>query len=309
MTGGVSTTAYLLAKRTVDDRALDRRVLERFASALADRPDGAPVSILEVGAGPGTMVARLAARRCLPPSVSYRAIDRDPDCIALARERLPRWLSTAGYRVEWRGDDLLVARDGERTLAVTLEVGDAFAVTDEVDAVVSGAFLDIVDLASTVDHFRDVLADGGLVYAPITFDGETGFAPRDPRDERVLTAYHRHMDAVRDEPGSSRRGREFLFEWPAAGGSVLAAGGGDWIVRPLETYPPDATPDGARGYPADEARVLEYLLETVEGALADYPPSVVDPTVYERWLGRRRAELERAELVFVAHNLDVLARV
>ena len=46
---------YLLAKQSVDDRALNRTVLESMKSAL---PAG-PLRIIEVGAGVGTMLMRL----------------------------------------------------------------------------------------------------------------------------------------------------------------------------------------------------------------------------------------------------------
>ena len=46
---------YLAAKTTVDDRALNRHVLAELRRLM---PAGAP-QVLEVGAGLGTMVARL----------------------------------------------------------------------------------------------------------------------------------------------------------------------------------------------------------------------------------------------------------
>ena len=48
-------TRYLAAKRSVDDRALNRQVLAELCRRM---PAGAP-RILEIGAGLGTMVARL----------------------------------------------------------------------------------------------------------------------------------------------------------------------------------------------------------------------------------------------------------
>ena len=53
MTSGYAR--YLAAKTTVDDRALNRHVLAELRRLM---PVGAP-QVLEVGAGLGTMVARL----------------------------------------------------------------------------------------------------------------------------------------------------------------------------------------------------------------------------------------------------------
>ncbi|WP_254768197.1 methyltransferase [Salinilacihabitans rarus] len=310
MTG--STRGYLEAKRTVDDRALNRRVLDRFAAELgrlagadgeaSDGPTGEEVRIVELGAGVGTMIARLASWGLLPDRVTYRAVDRDRGRVRRARERVPAWLDEAGYDVE-ADDERIVATSGERRLDATLAVADAFTIDDEADAVIAAAFLDLVDLDRALPAVADLLRPGGLLYAPITFDGGTAFAPSEPADDRIERLYHRHMDEVRDAPGSSRAGRELLAALPGSGAAsgsefeVLAAGGSDWVVRPV---------DGA--YPADEAAFLGHLLETIDGALADYPPAVLDPAVREAWVERRLAALERGDLVAVVHNLDVLGR-
>lgn len=50
---------YLLAKQTVDDRALNKDV---FAALNANLP-AAPLSIVEIGAGIGTMLRRLVPNK------------------------------------------------------------------------------------------------------------------------------------------------------------------------------------------------------------------------------------------------------
>ena len=294
---------FLTAKRTVEDRALNHRVWERFVTALGERAtDGTePVRIVEVGAGTGSMIARLADWEALPPTVSYRAVDLDADTVEAARHQLPEWLRAAGYTVD-RQTDRLVARqhrDGvDRRIEITLEVGDGFAIDDEADAVIAAAVLDLVDLQPAVENLRGLLADGGLLYAPVTFNGHTSFVPRHPTDDRIERLYHRHMDEVRDQPGSSRAGQKLLTSLPAAGYSLLEAGGADWIIRPV---------DGE--YPAAESTALDHLLSTIDGALADYPADVIEPSTRTAWVERRREQLADGELTLVAHHLDVLARL
>ena len=292
---------YLTAKRTIDDRALDRRVWDRFVAARPDGNRDDPVRIVEVGAGVGSMVARLAAWQSLPQNVSYRAVDLDSACVTAARERLPNWLEDAGYDVESHTEGLVATRvDGssETHLEVTLEVADGFALDDDADAVIGAAVFDLVDLESTLARVRGLLRDGGVLYAPITFDGGTRFAPAHPLDGQIERHYHRHMDEIRDQPGSSRAGRDLLEAAPKCGFDVVAAGGSNWLVRPRNG-----------GYPGNEATVVAHVLETIEGALADYPSSVLEPSTREQWLETRRTQLDRGELVFVAHHLDVVARV
>ncbi|MFT4910231.1 MAG: hypothetical protein ACI9TI_001401, partial [Natronomonas sp.] len=71
---------YLRAKRTVDDRALDRRLVGILRDRLAERADAGegPIRVLEVGAGIGTMPARLLEWDVLPPGeIRYVALDVD----------------------------------------------------------------------------------------------------------------------------------------------------------------------------------------------------------------------------------------
>ena len=325
---------YLTAKRTVDDRALDRRVWDRFVSHLVDRERAStePVRVVEVGAGVGSMLARLAAWEALPGRVSYRLVDVDEAAISAARERLPEWLADAGYDTAWLDDGRLAASrdanaDGEATgtaqettkdartdLTVSFEVADAAALagtergaesnsgtdwetTGDADAVVAAAFLDVVDLDRMLPALRDLLRPDGVLYAPCTFDGATHFSPQHEHDARIERLYHRHMDEVRERPGGSRAGRDVLERAPNHGFAVEAVDGCDWVVRPR---------DGT--YPHAEATFLDHLLATIDGALADYPTATLDPAVREAWVETRRRQLDRGELTLVAHHLDLLAR-
>jgi hypothetical protein len=71
----------------------------------------------------------------------------------------------------------------------------------------------------------------------------------------------------------------------------MAAGASDWVVFP-----------GAGGYAADEAYFLHFILETIRNALQGHP--ALDPNRFAAWIATRHAQVERKELVFVAHQLD-----
>ncbi|ELY99019.1 hypothetical protein C482_10696 [Natrialba chahannaoensis JCM 10990] len=334
--------AYLEAKHTVDDRALNRRVLDEFEAALTAR-DG-PVSVVELGAGVGTMLVRLAAWDCFPARVSYRLVDHDEENIARARDLVPDQLEDAGYSVHWRddhdaesptlvatreftGDDGRAQNERPRlleytgpatttttttTITVTFTISDAFEIEEQADAVIAAAFLDLVDLPTALESLESVLDPDGVLYAPITFDGGTGFVPTDPLDRDIERCYHHHMDEIRDG-GSSRAGRELLAILRQRDWETLAAGGSDWVVRPAcadntgddETVNPGDTHDSA-----SERLVLEYVLHTIDDALTEIPAATTPFSTVEQqqWLDRRQAALESGTLEFVAHNLDVLAR-
>jgi predicted O-methyltransferase YrrM len=267
---------YLEAKRTVDDRALDRRVRDRLLAELPDAP-----RIVEAGAGTGATVARLVDWGIT--AGTYRGIDRDPGVLEVARERRAADLDGEPIPSGFRVDDL----------SVTFAAGDALERLGDgrADLVVAQAFLDLVPIPDAMDAFRRALAPGGLVYAPITFDGGTVFQPDHPADEAITAAYHDHVDAA---PGrDARAGRHLLDRCRTRDGDLLAAGASDWIVHPR---------DGG-GYPADE----RYFLATILSFVAEAVRGTVDGA--EAWLETRRRQLAEGTLTYVAHGYDVLYRV
>jgi hypothetical protein len=263
---------YLEAKRTVDERALDRRVRARFVDELPDAP-----RIREAGVGTGVTVPRLLDWGVT--AGDYLGVDRDADVVEYARDRRADECggerTTGGFRV---GD-----------LTVRFEQGDALTAFegDRADCVVAQAVLDLVPIDDALDAFAGALQPGGLVYAPITFDGGTIFQPDHPADDAVTAAYH---DAIDAEPGrDARAGRHLLDRCRARDGDLLAVGASDWVV-----YPP---------YPADEryflATILDFVAEAVDGQ--------VDGA--DDWLRTRRRQLAADRLSYVAHGFDVLYRV
>ena len=283
---------YLAAKRTVDDRALHRPTLDRLSDAVTDRDS---LRVLEVAAGIGTGLQRLLAWDCLPDRLDYTLLDSDAGCVETARDRLTTWATDTGYEVEETDGALELTRDTE-SVVVGFETADALdyaaQVDDRFDLLVGQAFLDIVDLDDALPALFDLVADGGLAYFPVTFDGVTHFGPvADPELEAaVLDAYHATMDAP-DRPGGSTTGRDLLAAVPDAGGEVVAAGGSDWLVHPP--------------YPADEAYFLHHLVDTVAGAVE----GDVSDEDRRTWATERHEAVATEELTYLAHNLDVLARV
>jgi hypothetical protein len=293
---------YLRAKRTVDDRSLDRRLLDDLrtgvAALAADRD--APLRVLEVGAGIGTLVERLLEWDLHPPAdVAYTAVDVDPANTGVVASRLADWAADRAITATERADGVVL--DGaDRRVTVSVQTADAAAfVADadrEWDLLVGMAFLDIVAL-DRLPTLLSALAPGGYWYFPITFDGGTRFGPDHPADDAVERAYHRHMD---EKPGGdSRAGQHALDRLRTLDGvTVTGVAGSDWAV-----YPQDG------GYPADEAYFLRYVLGTIEGALGELDRESLDDVRLEDWLATRRRQVADAELTYLTHQLDLLGRV
>lgn len=295
---------YLAAKRSVDDRALNPHVWAALAARLQARPVGAPLRVLEIGAGTGTMIARMAERGLLT-NAHVHALDAEEENIVAARAGLAQWGQARGCAVEGISSGLRLSAEGF-ALEVTLEAGDLFAFLPRHegrqawDLVVANAFLDLVDIPALLPRLAGLASPDGLFYFSINFDGVTALEPQvDGRlDEEIMRLYHRSMDERMTGgrlSGDSRAGRHLFQHLREAGYSVLEAGSSDWLVW-------------AHGgvYPADEAYFLHCILHFFEDTLRGCPE--IPAADLDAWLEARREQIRRGELVYMAHQLDFLAQ-
>jgi hypothetical protein len=100
-------------------------------------------------------------------------------------------------------------------------------------------------------------------------------------------------DRIRDGVrfGDSRTGRHLFELIQISGGQILAAGSSDWMVFP-----------GAGGYPQDEAYFLHFIIDTLYQAINKHPE--LNTAQFEQWTRQRHAQIERQELIYIAHQLD-----
>ena len=286
---------YLAAKTTVDDRALNRQVLAELRRLM---PAGAP-RVLEVGAGLGTMVARLMDWGVVGAG-EYVLLDTDRPLLDHSRRWLRDWAAARGLRSDLLPDGLQVG--DLRVRLVHAELG-RYLETDHgplADVLIANAVLDLLDVPAILPELLRLLIPGGAYWFTINYDGETIFAPGHPRDDQVMQAYHRDMDErVRygRPAGESRTGRHLFHHLRAAGAPALAAGSSDWVVS--------AGPDG--NYPADEAYFMRRILDTIRDALRSRQ-DWVDPANLADWLSVRYRQLAAGDLVYIAHQLDFAGR-
>jgi len=293
MTSGYAR--YLAAKTTVDDRALNRHVLAELRRLM---PAGAP-RVLEVGAGLGTMVARLMDWGVVG-SGEYVLLDTDRQLLDDSRQWLRAWAAARGLRSDLLPDGL---QAGDlRVRLVHAELGSYLETARgaPADVLIANAVLDLVDVPAVLPGLLRLLPPGGVYWFTINYDGESIFEPGHPHDDQVMRAYHRDMDErVRygRPAGDSRTGRRLFHHLRAAGAPALAAGSSDWVVS--------AGPDG--NYPDDEAYFLGSILSTIRDALRSRPDRV-EPADLADWLAVRGRQLAAGELVYIAHQLDFAGR-
>ena len=286
---------YLAAKTTVDDRALNRHVLAELRRLM---PAGAP-QVLEVGAGLGTMVARLIDWGAVGAG-EYILLDADRQLLDCSRRWLRDWAAARGLRSDVLPDGLQVG--DLRIRLVHAELGSYLAAAHGslADMLIANAVLDLVDVPAVLPGLLRRLVPGGVYWFTINYDGESIFAPGHPHDDQVMQAYHRDMDErfrYGRPAGESRTGRHMFHHLRDAGAPALAAGSSDWVVYP--------SPDGS--YPADEAYFLGSILNTIRNALRNRQ-DWVEPADLANWLAERGRQLAAGELVYIAHQLDFVGR-
>jgi SAM-dependent methyltransferase len=286
---------YLAAKTTVDDRALNRHVLAELRRLM---PAGAP-RVLEVGAGLGTMVARLMDWGVVGTG-EYILLDADRPLLDDSRRWLRDWADARGLHSHLLPDGLQVC--DLRVRLEHAEVGGYLEASHEepAEVLIANAVLDLVDVPAALPGLLRLLVPGGVYWFTINYDGESIFEPGDPHDDQIMQAYHRDMDErVRygRPAGDSRTGRRLFHNLQAAGAPALAAGSSDWVVS--------ADPDG--NYPDDEAYFLRSILSTIQNALRSRPDRV-EPADLTDWLAMRGRQLAAGELVYIAHQFDFVGR-
>lgn len=267
---------YLSAKKTLDDRSLNRYVWEQLRIALPTRP----LRILEIGAGIGTMIERVIEWGLIERA-SYHAIDTDATAIKVLEHRVGKL-------------DL-----GEVVVsAETIDIFDYIRSQPEpYDLLIAHHFLDLLPLADALPPLLSLLKPNGYFYFTLNFDGTTAFEPSFDAafDNQIEQLYHANMD-MRSSGGDSRSGRHLLQFIRDAGATVIAAGGSDWIVH--------VAADGE--YIADEAYFLHAIVEMIGNALADHAD--LDAMRFAEWVRCRHEQIDRGELMYIAHQLDVFGR-
>lgn len=297
-----SFTHYLSAKRTVDDRAINRYVWEQLASLLPPTSRDMPLQVLEVGAGIGTMIERILEWDLLR-FANYTAIDSQPENIKSAQLRLEDWGRSRDMQVRTSRKGVTL-EDSHRLMTITLEPVDAFNLiareraSGRWDLLIAHAFLDLVDVPSILPGLLALLMPGGLFYFSINFDGLTLLEPTiDPAlDELIPILYHHTMDERRmagKPSGDSRTGRRLFAYLKNAEAHILAAGASDWVIHSQQGK-----------YPGDEAYFLRFIINTIHQALAGHPE--LDQDSFQAWIAERHAQIERGELVYIAHQIDIL---
>jgi hypothetical protein len=205
----------------------------------------------------------------------------------------------AGLSVERIGGDQLRVFGQARDVHIHLERADVFYFIQKnpapADLLIAHAFLDLLPMPESMPKLLALTKN--LAWLTVNFDGVTSLEPTIDAalDEQIERLYHATMD-TRPTGGDSRAGRHLFSHLRKAGAQVLAAGASDWVVHAVNGK-----------YPADEAYFLHFILHFFEESLTGH--AELDAGAFANWLKERRAQIELGELVYIAHQMDFLAKV
>ncbi len=285
---------YLLSKQSVDDRALNKDVLKTLKASLPQQP----IRIIEVGAGIGTMVRRLVRwdmiRQC-----EYVMVDEMMENVEFASEWIPQWAEEAGLFVERSGGSQVRVFDKAHDVHIRFEQADVFDFIhrnkEPADLLIAHAFLDLLPMPESLPKLMSLTKS--LAWLTINFDGVTSFEPiiDSELDSKIERLYHESMDK-RATGGDSKSGRHLFEHLRNAGVEILEAGSSDWVVFAKNGK-----------YLEEEAYFLNFILHFFEETLEGHAELSVDGL--SNWLNERRVQVERGEMVYIAHQVDVLVKI
>ena len=147
----------------MDDRALNRTVLDALKASL---PVDTSISMVEVGAGIGSMLKRLLRWEILPARVDYTLVDLMPGNISFARDWLPEWAMQTGYQVETlTGGDLRLSASAS-VVQIHFVQADVFdfvgSQPGRADLLIAHALLDLLPLPESLPKLFSLIQPGGL---------------------------------------------------------------------------------------------------------------------------------------------------
>ncbi len=300
-------TQYLAAKKAIDDRSLNRLVWSTLARQVHKPFAEKPLRILEVGAGIGSMIER-TFEWGLYAQAMYTAVDANTDVVRQAKEHLPEWAKRHGFSVFHMSGDTMRLQSAQRRADVHLICEDIFdfvprakAASQPWDLIIAHAFLDLVHLPTALPEILGLGSEEGLFYFSLNFDGVTVLEPTIDAalDAAILERYHHSMDQrrVQGKPsGDSCTGRHLFHALEEVGAQILEAGASDWVVFPRQG-----------GYSVDETIFLHYIIHTIATALQNDP--LLDAQAFDAWIKARHQQVQRGELVYLAHQLDFCGRI
>jgi hypothetical protein len=265
---------WLALRETADGRAAAPVVLAALRRWARARPmDGEPLRVIDLGAGTGSTLRRLAP--ILPGRQSWLLVDDDA-----------RLLAQADAVVSNRGAFQQVrVRAAVRDLAAP---GVLRTLLRDIDLVTASALFDLASASWCASLMRTIARPGCAIYAALIFDGQIVLDPADPFDPVLCRLFNAHQR--RDKgfgPALGPVAARALIRLAAAHGAAIRVARSGWQLGP-----------------SDRA-LLEPMLAHWAQAASEMQP--VQRAAVEAWADRRLRQAEAGMLCARVGHVDLLA--
>ena len=327
---------YLQAKRTVDNRSLNWKVLKDFETHISrgSQEDDSLLRVLEVGAGTGAMLLRLYQRKaifCKYKQVYYTFVDIKRKVLDAASAEVRSFLDVSGRSTSAAPSQLATEElptnisdgdsvhkageaDASPTIISEVDIGNThitFVLDDAMrylqdqrncfDVIIAAAVLDLWELDYSLPIMFNALDKQrgiGAFYFPINFDGTTDLFPP--------SSHGPDFDKFVEDTFHGAMGKRKTLGYHTTAchtGRLLFP-----MIRGLKANVKSAggstwlvAPAPHGGYPNDE----QYFLETIVSFIASSLPN--DKS--EPFLSSRLKQIQNSELFYTAHNIDYFGTV
>ncbi len=139
--------------------------IEHVLDSLKANLPAAPIRIIEVGAGIGTMLARLV-RWDVVTKADYILVDEMAENIQTAWDWIPLWAGESGLSVERSGENQLRVFDQTRDVRIRLERADVFDFIQKnkepADLLIAHAFLDLLPMPESMPRLLALTKSFGV---------------------------------------------------------------------------------------------------------------------------------------------------
>lgn len=277
---------YLDVKKSIDDRSLNKNVWNVFSAWLkAESDQGSVLTILEIGAGIGTMIERLLDSSLLY-KCHYIALEPEPLFKNAALDRLMSWVSNHSCDFIINSKGLWCVSNKELDIRIEWVKADAEEIdylfdNESINLVLSHAVVDLLPVPEIMPVILGKLKPEGAYYFSLNFSGKTEFYPKHKSDVKILDQYHADMDS-----------RFPNLDWrPSITGSSL--------LKWLESYGCKKVFNGESDWRlgASDQLFVKNILETIKKALKGLPG-------LDKWLTKRYKELEQGNIKIKISNQD-----
>jgi SAM-dependent methyltransferase len=196
------STDWLSLRESADHRSRNLLLQEQVLQYLKQigRSKNDPIHIIDLGSGTGSNLRALAA--LIHHHQNWTLVDYDPLLLKAAREKLCVWADSFTERAHNNNFDndairpitlvknkyVITVQFLQKDLASDLQS----AFSESADLITAAAFFDLVAL-DWLKQFCKTLKTS--LYTVLTYNGKETWLPSNPRDTKILEAFHHHQES------------------------------------------------------------------------------------------------------------------